>query len=113
MKKTWTFVCAMSLAALIGRLETTQAGEMPTAKHYTNSIGMKFVRIEPGSFTMGSESGEWDEKPCRPVNITRPFYMAVTEVTNVQYEKFDKQPKYMRGHHYLSKAFNDAVIYAN
>jgi len=113
MKKKWTFVCAMSLAALIGRLETTQAGEMPTAKDYVNSIGMKFVRIEPGSFTMGSQTGEWDEKTCRPVNITRPFYMAVTEVTNVQYEKFDKRHKYMRGRHDLSKAFNEAVIYVS
>jgi len=113
MKKTWTFVCAMSLATITGRLETAQAAEMPTAKHYTNSIGIKFVRIEPGSFTMGSQTGEWDEKPCHPVNITRPFYMAVTEVTNVQYEKFDKQHKYMRGRHDLSKAFNEAVIYVS
>ena len=29
------------------------AGQMPTEKELTNSIGMKFVRIEPGSFKMG------------------------------------------------------------
>jgi formylglycine-generating enzyme required for sulfatase activity len=27
--------------------------EMPSGKTFTNSIGMKFVRIEPGEFRMG------------------------------------------------------------
>ena len=29
------------------------AADMPTGKEYTNSIGMKLVRIEPGEYLMG------------------------------------------------------------
>ena len=86
----------------------------PTAKQYTNSIGMNFVRIEPGSFTMGSTShADFDEKPIHKVTITKPFYMAVTEVTNAQYEQFDPSHKYMRGRRNLSKAFDEPVIYVS
>ena len=31
----------------------SSAGQMPQDKIYTNSMGMKFVRIEPGEFEMG------------------------------------------------------------
>jgi formylglycine-generating enzyme required for sulfatase activity len=50
-----------------------------------NSIGMKLVRIEPGSFVMGSADGDWDECPAHAVTISRPFFLSVTEVTNAQY----------------------------
>ncbi len=71
------------------------------AREITNSIGMRLVRIEPGSFTMGSSNAdlarvrelvptieeEWiaDEQPPHPVRITRPFYLGVHEVTQGQY----------------------------
>jgi hypothetical protein len=38
------------------------AANAPPAKEFTNSIGMKLVRIEPGTFTMGSTEIQ-DEKP--------------------------------------------------
>jgi formylglycine-generating enzyme required for sulfatase activity len=85
---------------------------MPTTKGYINSIGMKFVRIEPGSFMMGdTKGGDFDERPVHKVNITKPFYMVVTEVTNAQYEQFDPSHKNMRGRHNLSMADNEAVIH--
>jgi len=88
--------------------------QMPTGKDYTNSIGMKFVRIEPGSFMMGSaEGGDFDERPVHKVNITKPFFMAVTEVTNAQYEQFDLSHKSMRGKYNLSKDSNQSVIYVS
>ena len=34
-----------------------EAARIPTEKQYTNSIGMKFVRIEPGTFDMGYGNG--------------------------------------------------------
>ena len=52
----------------------------------TNSIGMKLVLIRPGSFDMGSENGQDDEKPVHKVTITRPFYMGTTEVTQGQWQ---------------------------
>jgi formylglycine-generating enzyme required for sulfatase activity/tRNA A-37 threonylcarbamoyl transferase component Bud32 len=52
----------------------------------TNSIGMKLKLIPAGSFMMGSEDGEANEKPVHEVRITKPFYLGVTEVTNAQWE---------------------------
>jgi formylglycine-generating enzyme required for sulfatase activity len=56
---------------------------------FTNLIGMEFVRIDPGTFTMGSYDGDPDEEPVHQVTISDAFYMSVTEVTNAQYEQFD------------------------
>ncbi|MDP2899170.1 MAG: formylglycine-generating enzyme family protein, partial [bacterium] len=52
-----------------------------------NSIGMKFRRIQPGSFMMGSEKGWDDETPVHKVTLTRGFYMGVYEVTQEEWEK--------------------------
>jgi formylglycine-generating enzyme required for sulfatase activity/serine/threonine protein kinase len=52
----------------------------------TNSIGMKLKLIPPGSFQMGSNDGEDDEKPVHEAKITQPFYLGVTEVTNAQWK---------------------------
>ncbi len=43
-----------------------------TTPRTTNSVGMELVQIEPGSFTMGSDNGEWDERPAHRVTISRP-----------------------------------------
>ena len=66
----------------------------------TNSLGMKFIRIEPGDFIMGQGGAppksradwsgrDWDESPAHRVKISRPFYLGACEVTNAQYERFD------------------------
>ena len=55
----------------------------------TNSIGMKLVLIPAGEFLMGSpeddDDADAEEKPRHRVQITRPFYLGVTEVTQGQY----------------------------
>jgi formylglycine-generating enzyme required for sulfatase activity len=59
-------------------------------KTITNSIGMKLVRIPPGTFMMGSpktENGDYNERPQHQVTITKPFYMGVYTVTQEEYEK--------------------------
>jgi formylglycine-generating enzyme required for sulfatase activity len=74
-------------------------------QEYTNSVGMKFVLIPPGEFTMGSTAEEiketlkhvhpndwhWQgyiksEAPRHKVVLARPFYVAVHEVTQKEYE---------------------------
>lgn len=79
----------------------------------TNSLGMELVKMAPGSFTMGSRSGEYDEKPAHQVKITRPFYMSSTPVTNDQYEQFDPDHKLLRGKSDLSHHDNEAVVYVS
>ena len=66
--------------------QTKKSSELP--KTITNSIGMKFVLIPAGTFTMGSAYSEAsdDEKPQHSVTITKPFYMGVYEVTQGQWE---------------------------
>jgi formylglycine-generating enzyme required for sulfatase activity len=51
---------------------------------------MKLVRVEPGIFLMGSPEGEENRSTNErqhEVEITRPFYMGIYEVTQEQYER--------------------------
>jgi formylglycine-generating enzyme required for sulfatase activity len=85
------------LAALGGALILPRQGEsfapapLGPGKKLTNSIGMKLVRIPAGKFMMGSRKGEKDrrnnEDPRHEVEITRPFFLGVYEVTQEQYKK--------------------------
>jgi len=87
---------------LLTMLAASQAADAP--KEITNSIGMKLMRVEPGSFLMGQDGppadyqttrhadrcdqADWDEKPAHRVKITTAFYVGSTEVTNAQYRQF-------------------------
>ncbi|MHC4865725.1 MAG: formylglycine-generating enzyme family protein, partial [Planctomycetota bacterium] len=96
---------------------------------------MKLVRIEPGSFRMGQidkplpaeilptfrgrgkfdllDVGDFDEASLHEVTITKPFYMAVFEVTNFQYELFDPEHKQSRGKNNSSQEDDEAVVFVN
>ncbi|MBN2685089.1 MAG: SUMF1/EgtB/PvdO family nonheme iron enzyme, partial [Pontiellaceae bacterium] len=50
-------------------------------------ISMEFIPIAAGSFMMGSTNGDDDEKPVHRVTITKPFWMAKTEVTQAQWRQ--------------------------
>ncbi|NQT17360.1 MAG: formylglycine-generating enzyme family protein, partial [Planctomycetes bacterium] len=52
----------------------------------TNSVGMKLVLIPAGEFMMRSPAKS-NEGPQHRVEITKPFYLGVTEVTQEQYEQ--------------------------
>ena len=60
----------------------------PTGDRWTNSIGIDFVPIPSGAFTMGSTAldAELHERPAHSVTISRTFYVATTEVTQLQWE---------------------------
>ncbi len=90
------------------------AAELPEEKIFINTLGMRLVRIEPGRFIMGSaQGGDFDERPAHPVRITRPFYLAATEVTNAQYEQFDPEHRRLRGKLGWSKADDEAVVFVS
>ncbi|MHC4620617.1 MAG: SUMF1/EgtB/PvdO family nonheme iron enzyme [Planctomycetota bacterium] len=96
--------------AVISLLMSTTSASIgnPNEKSFTNSIGIKLIRIEPGTFMMGADStplpdelaqlnghlrprmknGDYDETPRHKVTISRPFYMSETEVTIEQFQKF-------------------------
>ncbi|MHC4212932.1 MAG: SUMF1/EgtB/PvdO family nonheme iron enzyme [Planctomycetota bacterium] len=118
---------------LVTILMLTGCADMQQAQ-YTNSIGMKFVRVTPGTFQMGQletlpsevlpifrgrglfdtlKNGDYDEKPTHTVKISSPYYVGMFEVTNAQYELFDPAHKKYRGKRGLSKDDNEAVTYVN
>ena len=57
----------------------------------TNSIGMSFVLIPPGKFTMGSPPTEKDRLADREaqvdVTLTQPFWLGKYEVTQAEYQQ--------------------------
>ncbi|MDR1165534.1 MAG: formylglycine-generating enzyme family protein [Deltaproteobacteria bacterium] len=72
------------------------------ADETTNSLGMKFTLIRPGTFTMGAnpnrEDTEFYETPQHEVTITKPFYLGVHEVTQSEWQSvMGENPAYFRG----------------
>ncbi len=123
MKRIWLAIFLLFLlaglfhdskAAPKGVLWAAKSSSANTAKTFVNSVGMKFVRIEPGSFLMGQkDGGDWDERPVHRVTITRSFWMAVTEVTNAQYEQFEPEHRRLRGKLGFSKQDDEAVVFVS
>ena len=59
---------------------------------------MGFVLIRPGSFMMGDEKGDADEKPVHKVTISKPFYLGKFEVTQEQWQAvMGSNPSHFRG----------------
>ncbi|MDR1243336.1 MAG: formylglycine-generating enzyme family protein [Deltaproteobacteria bacterium] len=71
-------------------------------KNYTDNIGMEFVLIPAGSFTMGADKNSGDafdrEKPQHRVTISKPFYLGKYEVTQAQWAAvMGSSPSYFKG----------------
>jgi len=117
---------ACAAAALL--LGCAFAAARPEGKEFTNSLGMRFVRVEPGSFLRGFEGrplppdlagrphrreGDFDERPAHKATISRAFYLGVFEVTNAQYEQFDPDHRRLRGKLGFSKNDDEAVVFVS
>jgi len=79
------------------------------------------IKIKSGSFMMGSDDGDSDEKPVHKVTIPNDFYIGKYEVTFKEYDKFCEdtgrsKPKdrgWGRGDHpVINVSWNDAKAYA-
>jgi formylglycine-generating enzyme required for sulfatase activity len=57
-----------------------------TAKVVKNRIGIEFVSLSPGSFMMGSENGNPDEKPLHRITISKGFLLGRYEVTQGEWK---------------------------
>ncbi len=63
-------------------------------------VTMNMVAIKPGRFVMGSPSGEgsYEERPAHPVEITQPFWLGQTEVTQAQWQAvMGNNPSFFNG----------------
>jgi formylglycine-generating enzyme required for sulfatase activity len=49
-------------------------------------VSMEMVLIHPGSFLMGSDKGQDNERPVHKVTLTKPFYLGKYEVTQHQWQ---------------------------
>ena len=109
MKKT--LLLTLAILAVGGCSSETLAKDVDT---FVNSIGMKLIRIEPGSFVMGqAQGGDWDERPLHKVTITKSFFMSGTEVANAQYEQFDPDHNKLRGKLGFSNLDDEAVVFVS
>ena len=68
---------------VIQRPEEKRGTEM--SAYYTNSIGIKFARIQKGWFMMGLEEFEF-EQPIHKVTIDRPFFFSIFPVTQREWK---------------------------
>ncbi|MGO9120205.1 MAG: SUMF1/EgtB/PvdO family nonheme iron enzyme [Desulfomonilaceae bacterium] len=82
-----------------------------SVESFTNSLGMKMVRIPAGGFVMGSSEADiaWamatlaqgqpvnleNEYPFHKVRISRPFFICATEVTVGWFRKFVEETGYI------------------
>ncbi|MDR2339890.1 MAG: formylglycine-generating enzyme family protein [Deltaproteobacteria bacterium] len=89
------------------------AQELPP--RFTNSLGMEFVLVPQGSYTMGPGpaflGGAPDGSRTRKVSIRNPFYIGVTEVTQQEWQELTgRNPSYRRdrGNPVESVSFDDA-----
>ncbi|MDC0157824.1 formylglycine-generating enzyme family protein, partial [Verrucomicrobia bacterium] len=81
------------LNSLPGSAPSTAGLSAPTgATHVVDlnsSVNLEMIRVEPGTFTMGSplsETGRTQAETEHNVTLTKPFYLGKYEVTQAQYE---------------------------
>jgi formylglycine-generating enzyme required for sulfatase activity len=87
MKRTFveSFALLVLSAVLVVAILGCSCAAAPP-RELQNSIGMKFVVIQPGRFVMGSNRWMEEGKPAHEVRITRSFQMGKYEVTQAQWE---------------------------
>lgn len=78
-------------AALLCACSTASNGSLADKAGVSNSIGMSLIRIEPGTFMMGSPASETGRNPDETqhrVTLTKAFYLDSTQVTIAQWKVF-------------------------
>lgn len=79
-------IACFMMALLLPGFRIADAAQL---ENHVNSIGMKFVRVPAGTFTMGENpplsEGKSDEHPAHEVTISKPFYIGIHEVTQKQW----------------------------
>ena len=69
-----------------------------TVTNKGKTVSFKMIRVEAGTFKMGSETGSKDEKPVHSVTLTNDYYIGETEVTQELWEAvMGSNPSYFGG----------------
>ena len=92
-----------------------------SSKSYVTKGGNKMVLLSPSTIVMGakrSEKGQRANETIRKVDLTKPFYMSIYEVTNSQFLKFKSQNSLNQRIEsnnlpVVNISWNDAALYCN
>jgi formylglycine-generating enzyme required for sulfatase activity len=79
-------------------LEALAAAEPAVPTRVSNAQGLELRLVQPGRFQMGAsrrEPGRRANEALRDVELTRPFYISTTEVSNQQLRRF--KPEHLSG----------------
>jgi formylglycine-generating enzyme len=82
---------------------------------FVNSIGVRLIRVEPGTFLMGSpqsELGRFHDEPAHTVHLTQPFLIGETEVTQGQWKAVMRTEPW-KGQDYVQAGDAIAASYIN
>ncbi|MCP5339934.1 MAG: SUMF1/EgtB/PvdO family nonheme iron enzyme [Sinobacteraceae bacterium] len=105
--------------------EGRPAGWKPPTETLTGKLGTVLRLVPAGGFQMGSERREQGRRPnetLRRVTLSRPFYIAVHEVTNAEFRRFrpnhasgavDRRSIDLDGQAVSNVGWSDAVQYCN
>jgi formylglycine-generating enzyme required for sulfatase activity len=98
--KRWALAAGLALALAGGVRAATARTELTVKKgeQFTNTLGMRFIRIEPGTFVMGSPDGKrppdvpeeeqrQDGETPHTVTLTKGYYFGACLVTQHQWEQ--------------------------
>jgi formylglycine-generating enzyme required for sulfatase activity len=92
-KREYVFMCILIVTSACSSASKSTDGKSldnyRTEKKISNSIGMEFVYVPPGSILRGSPPGEPGRKSDEKqqwVTLTNGFYMQTTEVTQGQWK---------------------------
>lgn len=83
-------VCVLFLPLCLGCRDRPAENVLQRRTWVEGSTGMAFVRIDPGSFTMGSpsdETGREAQEVVHAVSISRAFWLGRTEVTQAEWTR--------------------------
>jgi len=69
----------------------TQLGDIRKTIDLGNEQTIELALIPAGEFVMGSLDGPSDEGPQAKIQIDRPFWIGVHEISNAQYAQFDPE----------------------
>src|ERR1022692_2721172 len=93
--------CLSLIVALASNLPIQAQEKKDPPKHFTNSIGMKFVWIPAGNFMMGSPKEEKERQANETqhkVTLSKGFYMGVYTVTQEEWlAMMGNNPSYFKG----------------
>ncbi|HEY9138760.1 MAG TPA: SUMF1/EgtB/PvdO family nonheme iron enzyme, partial [Terriglobus sp.] len=87
----------------------------PLAYMTRGELQAMFPHGDPARFVLSDvlfQHGDIDEKPSQ-ATIAKPFYLAATQVTNREYERFDPKHRELRGRFGFFSGDDDAVIYVS